>query len=43
MLYIFAVYFSAVGVKNTRYALPIGFMSMFFVIILSCFIARIFI
>ena len=42
MLYIFAVYFSAAGVKNTRYALPIGFISMFAVILLSCFIAPFF-
>ncbi len=43
MLYIFAVYFSAVGVKNTRFAIPIGFISMLAVIILSTIIARAFI
>lgn len=39
MLYIFAVYFSAVGVKNTRYATLVGMVSMLAVIILASFIA----
>lgn len=39
MLYIFAVYFSAVGVKNTRYATIVGLISMLAVIILSSIIA----
>lgn len=39
MLYIFAVYFSAVGVKNTRYATATGFISMLAVIILASLIA----
>ncbi|MBQ7821273.1 MAG: spore maturation protein [Clostridia bacterium] len=43
MFYIFAVYFSSVGVKNTRYAVPVGLFAMLFVILLACAVSRIFI
>ena len=42
LFYIFAVYFSSAGVKNTRYSVPVGLMAMFAVIILSCAVSRLF-
>jgi spore maturation protein B len=42
MFYIFAVYFSAAGVKRTRYAVVSGVVTMLAVILFGCFIARLF-
>lgn len=41
VLYIAAVYFGAVGVKKTRYALPVACAVMFFCIFFSCVLCRI--
>ncbi len=43
LFYIFAVYFSSVGVKNTRYAIPAGLISTLFVTVLASALAKIFI
>ena len=42
MFYIFAVYFSAAGVKKTKYATLSGILTMLAVIIFGTFIARLF-
>ncbi len=41
ILYIAAVYFSAVGVKKSRHALPVSFAVMLFCIFFSCVLCRI--
>lgn len=41
MIYIMSVYFSSVGIKKTRHALPAAFLVMIFCIVFSCFICRI--
>ena len=40
ILYVFAVYFSAAGIKKTRHALPAAFLSMIFCVFLSSLICR---
>ncbi len=42
MFYIFALYFSAAGVKRSRYALPAGLFTMLAITILACALSRIF-
>lgn len=42
MIYIMAVYFSGVGVRHTRYAIPVASAVMVFCIFASCFICRLF-
>lgn len=43
VFYIVAVYFSAVNIKNTRYALPVGIISMLVVCVVCAHIARLFV
>ena len=40
MIYVISVYFSSVGVKNTRYAVPCAACVMIFCIFVSCFVCR---
>ena len=40
MIYVISVYFSFVGVKNTRYAVPCAACVMIFCIFVSCFVCR---
>ncbi len=40
VVYVLSVYFSAVGVKRTRYAFPVALAVMLFCIFFSCFICR---
>lgn len=42
LFYIIAVYFSAVKIKNTRHSVAAGICTMLTVIVLSCFVSRIF-
>ncbi len=42
LFYIIAVYFSAVKIKDTRHAVAAGIFTMLTVVILSCFVSRIF-
>ena len=39
-VYVISVYFSSVGVKKTRYALPLSLVLMVFCIFFSCFLCR---
>jgi spore maturation protein B len=39
-VYVITLYFSSVGVKKTRYALPVALFLMVFCIFLSCLLAR---
>jgi spore maturation protein B len=39
-VYVMSVYFSSVGVKKTRYALPVALLLMLFCIFFSCFLVR---
>lgn len=41
MLYVIGVYFSSVGIKKSRYAIPCAAAVMLFCIFFSCFICRI--
>lgn len=40
VVYIISVYFSSVGVKNTRYAMPCALAVMIFCIFFGCFVCR---
>ena len=40
MVYIISVYFSSVGIKHSRYALPLATAVMLFCIFFSCFLCR---
>lgn len=40
-VYIVSVYFSSVGVKKTRYALPLALALMVFCVFFSCFLCRV--
>ena len=42
LFYIIAVYFSAVKIKNTRHAVAAGICTMLTVVVISCFVSRIF-
>jgi len=42
MIYVIAVYFSGVGVKRTRHALPVAATVMIFCIFFSCLLCRLF-
>lgn len=42
MFYIFAVYFAAAGVKNSRYATAAGLFTMLAVTVLACALSRVF-
>lgn len=42
LVYIIAVYFSAVGVRRTRHALPAATLTALACLILSCFVCRLF-
>ena len=39
-VYVLSLYFSSVGVKKTRYALPVSLFLMLFCIFFSCFLVR---
>ena len=41
VVYVIVVYFSSVGVKKTRYALPVALLIMVFCIFFSCFLCRV--
>lgn len=41
IIYVLATYFSAVGIKKTRHALPAAFFTMIFSIFVSCAVCRI--
>lgn len=41
VVYVVTVYFSSVGVKRTRYALPVSLLLMAFCIFFSCFLCRV--
>lgn len=41
VVYVIAVYFSSVGIRHTRYALPAALTVMLFCIFFSCFLCRI--
>ena len=40
IVYVISVYFSAIGVRRTRYAYPVAFAVMLFCIFFSCFLCR---
>lgn len=40
MIYVIAVYFSSVGIKKSRYAIPCAAAVMLFCILFSCFVCR---
>ena len=40
VVYVIAVYFSAVGIRHTRWAFPCAFAVMLFCIFFSCFLCR---
>lgn len=40
-IYVITVYFSAAGVRKTRYALPLALFGMLFCIFFSCFLCRV--
>jgi spore maturation protein B len=40
-VYVITVYFSSIGVKRTRYALPVSLGLMLFCIFFSCFLCRV--
>ena len=40
-VYVITLYFSSVGVKKTRYALPVAFVVMLFCIFFSCWLCRV--
>lgn len=40
-VYVVTVYFSSIGVKKTRYALPVSLLLMAFCIFFSCFLCRV--
>ncbi len=42
LFYIIAVYFSAVNIKNTRHAVLAGICTMLTVVIVSCFVSKLF-
>lgn len=42
VVYICSVYFSSVGIRRTRHALPCAFAVMFFCIFFACFLCRVF-
>ena len=41
VVYVVSVYFSSVGIRRTRWALPCAFAVMLFCIFFSCFLCRI--
>lgn len=41
VVYVITVYFSSIGVKKGRYALPLGLFLMVFCVFLSCFLCRV--
>ena len=43
LFYILAIYSSAAGVKNMRYAIPVGLLTMLFTTILACMISGMFV
>ncbi len=40
LIYIISVYFSSVGIKKTRHALPAAFLVMLISVLFSCFLVR---
>lgn len=40
VVYVITVYFSSIGVRRTRYALPVALLVMLFCIFISCFVCR---
>lgn len=40
-VYVITLYFSSVGVKRTRYALPVSLLLMVFCVFFSCFLCRV--
>ncbi|MGN1094960.1 MAG: spore maturation protein [Eubacteriales bacterium] len=42
IIYVCAVYFSSVGIKKTRHALPAAFLTMIFSVFVSCAVCRLF-
>lgn len=42
VLYVLGVYFGAVGLKKTRYALPVALLGMLFNIFFACLLCRLF-
>ena len=40
-VYVITLYFSSVGVKKTRYALPVALAVMLFCIFFSCWLCRV--
>ena len=42
IVYIIGIYFASVGVKRTKYALPVAFLVMLFCIFFGCAISRVF-
>ncbi len=40
-VYVITLYFSSIGVKKTRYALPVSLLLMLFCIFFSCFLCRV--
>ncbi len=42
LIYVITVYFSAAGVKKSRYAFPCAIAVMLFCVFLSCFVCRLF-
>lgn len=41
VVYVITVYFSSIGVKRGRYALPLGLFLMLFCVFFSCFLCRV--
>ena len=42
VIYVISVYFSSIGIKKTRHAMPAAFLTMIFCIFFSSFICRLF-
>lgn len=42
VIYIAGVYFGSVGIRRTRYALPVAFLVMIFSVFFSCLLCRLF-
>ena len=40
MVYVISVYFSSVGIKKSRYAIPVAIVVMIFCVIFSCLVCR---
>ncbi len=41
LVYVISVYFSSVGIKRTRYTLPVAIVIMLFCVFFSCFLCRV--